>query len=124
MTIPNPRETVVLAVFFLLGNLGGCVYLAAGRTPSSRFILLYSVGVFWAIAAWIIADARRLGVALPFDIGWFAFFAWPLVLPYHVFKTRGLKGFVTLGALLAMFLATYLFGLVAYLIFVAIHVGP
>lgn len=122
MTIPNPRETIVLAVFFLLGNLGGCVYLAAGRPPSSRFILLYTVGVFWAIAAWIIADARRLGVALPFDIGWFAFFAWPLVLPYHVFKTRGLKGFVTLGGLLAMFLATYLVGLVAYLIFVAIHV--
>lgn len=73
MTIPNPRETIVLAVFFLLGNLGGCVYLAAGRAPSSRFILIYTIGVFWAIAAWIIADARRLGVALPFAIGWFAF---------------------------------------------------
>src|SRR5438128_9503866 len=100
MRVPNPRETIVLAVFFLLGNLGSCIYVAAGRPPSALFILLYSTGVFWAIAAWIIADARRLGVAVPFDIGWFAFFAWPLVLPYHVFKTRGLKGFVTLSGFL------------------------
>ena len=119
MSPPNRRETIILIVFFLLANVGNCVYAAFGMQPSGGFMLLYYAGAFWAIAAWIIADARRLSVPLPFDMGWLTFFAWPVVLPYHVFRTRGVKGFLTLAGFVGLFLSTYLVGVIVFYMILA-----
>jgi hypothetical protein len=38
-----------------------------------------------------------------------------VALPYHLFKTRGWRGAVTLAGLIALFLATYAVGLLAFI---------
>jgi len=43
------------------------------------------------------------------DLGMFLFIAWVVLLPYHLFKTRGLKAFIPILA----FILTILCGIVA-----------
>jgi len=119
MKISNPRETIVLASFLVLANIGNCLYAALQIPPSGGFVLWYYLGIFWAIAAWTIADARRLRVEVPFDLGWFVFLVWPVAVPYHLFKTRGAKGFVPIAVFVAVCLGSYLVGLVVFYVVVA-----
>lgn len=111
----------MLGCVFLIANIINCLYAALGLAAPSAFVLLYYIAAFWAIAAWIIADARRLRVNVPFDIGWFVFLAWPVALPYHLFKTRGVRGFLTLAGLLGLFLATYVVGLAVFFVIVSLR---
>jgi hypothetical protein len=48
------------------------------------------------LAWWVIADARKRRRELWYDFGTFVFFAWPVVVPIYLFKTRGMRGFLTL----------------------------
>ena len=57
----------------------------------ARYILAASIGM------WIVADARRTRRSVSYDFGMFLFFAWSLLAPIHLFKTRGWRGFGPIG---------------------------
>jgi hypothetical protein len=116
MKIPNLAATALMGAFFLLANLGNAFYAAGGREPSGGFVLLYYLGFGYAIAYWIHADNHRLGRRDSLDQGWLIFAIWPLALPYHLFKTRRLRGAVTLVGLIALFFATYAVSLLAFFV--------
>jgi hypothetical protein len=105
--VPNPRATFALGVFFLVVNMIAMVYALRGIEPSGSFLLLYYLGAALVVAYWILADSRRLGVPSSVDQGWFLITAWPVCLPYHLFKTRRWKGFLTLAGLLGLYALTY-----------------
>ena len=105
--IPNARATVGLGVFFLVANMIAMVYAVRRVEPSSSFLLLYYLGAALVVAYWIIADSRRLGMPASVDQGWFLICAWPICLPYHLYKTRRWKGGITLLGLLGLYALTY-----------------
>ena len=111
MQIPNLREWIFVAGFFVLVNVVNCLYWAFESLPSSAYILLQWVGFAWVITAWLRADSRRLRASLPFDMGWFVFLAWPVVLPYYLLKTRGVRGLLTIGSFLGLYVVAYCVGL-------------
>jgi hypothetical protein len=115
IAVPNPVATALLGAFFLIANVGNALYAASGRAPSGAFLILDYVGFGFAVAYWIHADSRRFGVREGLDQGWFTYAAWPVVLPYHLFKTRGVRGAFTLAGLIALFAATYLASLLVFL---------
>ncbi|MEQ1924273.1 MAG: hypothetical protein ABL952_17370, partial [Pyrinomonadaceae bacterium] len=55
-------------------------------------------GLIWLFWLWLREDSRNYGIAWVLDLGMFLFMAWPLILPYHLFKTRGLKAFIPILA--------------------------
>jgi hypothetical protein len=114
--IPNPAATGLLGVFFLIANLGNALYAAHGLQPSGGFVLLFYVGFGFAAALWMHADSRRLAIREDIDQGWFVYLAWPVLLPYHLFKTRGKRGAVTLLGLVGLYVATYLASLLVFLL--------
>jgi hypothetical protein len=114
MKVSNPLATAFIGALFLLANLGNALYALGSRAPSGGFALLYYMGFGYAVAYWIHADNRRLGRVDWLDQGWLLFALWPVALPYHLFKTRGWRGAVTLAGLIALFLATYAVGLLAF----------
>ena len=103
-----------MAAFFLLSNLGNAFYALEGRQPSGGFALLCYLGFGFEVAYWIHADNQRLGRRDSLDQGWLIFAAWPLVFPYHLFKTRGNRGAITLVGLIALFAATYAVSLLVF----------
>jgi len=50
-----------------------------------------------SIALWILADAQRRGRPMPYDADSFLYFAWPVLAPVYLFKTRGWGAFAVLG---------------------------
>ena len=105
---------VALVVMFVLGNLGAAVTASTGSSNASGFISLYYIGVAWAFAWWVLSDARERGIPTSVDHGWFAFIAWPVLVPYHVLRTRRAKGVLLLGLFALIFLVSYIVALFVF----------
>jgi hypothetical protein len=58
--------------------------------------LFASVAFPVALAGWVISDARKRRKNLCYDYDSFIFFAWPIMLPAYLFRTRGWRALITL----------------------------
>lgn len=54
------------------------------------------------VALWVYIDRRARHLSLPFEFNTFVFFAWPLVLPYYLYKSRGARGFLVAAFIFAL----------------------
>lgn len=57
---------------------------------------------------WLQRDARRARLLLIHDWGMFMWLAWPVLLPWYAFKTRGRRGWVLILKLLTLACAPWL----------------
>ena len=48
--------------------------------------------------------------------GLFLYIAWPFIMLYYLFKTRGIKGLLTILAFVVVYLGAYLIGVVIYVL--------
>ena len=110
----RPSPLAILVSLFFLGNIGMAIDAAFAADALPRFVLLYEVGLGWAFSWWVLSDCRARGVPTFIDHGWFVFYAWPFIVPYHLLKTRGLRGCGTILALLGAFAAATLCAAVTY----------
>jgi hypothetical protein len=69
-----------------------------------------------AIAAWVMADARKRGRRLCHDYDSFLFFAWPVMLPIYLFQTRGARAFLTLLCFIGICVIAMLAAAVVFII--------
>lgn len=99
---------------FVLGNLGAALTESTEAGNASGFVSLYYVGVAWAFAWWVLNDARERGIPTSVDHGWFVFIAWPLLVPYHVLRTRRAKGLLLLGLFALLFFVSYIAAVVVF----------
>ena len=65
---------------------------------------------------WVEADSRQTRYWPCYDFGTFVFFGWPVVLPYYLFRTRGLRGFYLTMAFFGLWCAPALAALLVYLV--------
>lgn len=66
------------------------------------------------VAIWAIKEPKQSEFEAPFEFGAFLYFAWPLVLPYYLVKTRGSEGLVLFAGFIGLYAMPFLSGLVAY----------
>ena len=65
-------------------------------------------GVLWTtifrlvLAWWVLADRCLGAIELPYDFESFVFFAWPVVLPWYLWKTRRGRGVLYAVAVYAL----------------------
>lgn len=100
---------VLLYLFVFVGQAGAGFYWAVEAGPSPAFTILYALGFLWGVGWWLRRDSRRRGVKWVMDMGMFLYVAWPLIMPYHLLRTRGAKGLL----LILGFAAVYVGGLVS-----------
>lgn len=65
------------------------VYGFLGIPPHPFIQLVASVAPLVAAISWLKADARARHVPLVHDMGLFLWIAWPVLIPWYAFKTRG-----------------------------------
>jgi len=63
--------------------------------PEASTVLL-RVAYALAISIWVSADARKRRQSLPYDFDAFLLFAWPVVGPFYLWKTRRWRAGLTL----------------------------
>ncbi|NOS71783.1 MAG: hypothetical protein HOP33_17875 [Verrucomicrobia bacterium] len=83
--------------------------LAAVASPdgaglSARADLASRFAIPMVMASWVMADARKRGLRLCHDYDSFVFFVWPIVVPVYLFKTRGVRAFLTLVCFIGIWL--------------------
>lgn len=61
---------------------------------------------------WLLRDSRKRGVAWVYDTGFFLSIAWPVVMPYYLLKSRGLKGLLVVLGFVGAYLGAQLVGVV------------
>lgn len=79
---------------------------------------IWNLGMALLLVAWVYEDHRQSRYWPCFEYDVFLFFAWPLVLPHYLVRTRGIRGLMIYTG----FLALYIFPAVcAAIIYVVTH---
>jgi hypothetical protein len=118
------RRDLTLRTAALAAAFGSCVaavYTAAGVEPAPAIWMFVTSAPAICVFLWLQKDAARTHVGSVLDLGYFLFLAWPVVLPWYLVKTRGWKGLITLGGMLALVCAPYLAALFVYWL---IYISP
>ena len=69
--------------------------------------VLWSTEFRFILALWVRADRQVRGFSVPFEFDTFVFFAWPLVLPYYFYRTRGGRGVLYLLGIYGLYVVPY-----------------
>ena len=55
----------------------------------------------------MLADRRKRGLRVPHEFDTFVFFAWPAVVPYYLYRSRGRRGLLLGAGIWALYIAPY-----------------
>jgi hypothetical protein len=85
-----------------------------GKAPSDNVVRVSSVALAFAYILWIMADAAMRRKTPCYDFGFLVAVFFPISLFWYVFWSRGWRGFLLLGALIALMLLPWLAAVVAW----------
>ena len=108
--------TVLLYTFFAVSQVGRGAYLATGDEPAA-FNLVNAFGFVWILGWWLLRDSRKRGIALIYDIGLYLYLAWPIVMTYHLLKSRGAKGLLVIVGFVCVYVGALIAGIALYFLF-------
>ena len=95
---------VLLGALIFIYHLGLGILNDRGLEPLPAIEFLYPAMFYCAVVWWLRADAMSSFVTQIYCPGVMAITAWPIIIPYHLLKTRGLRGLLPLAALIGTFL--------------------
>ena len=97
---------VLIFVFaaFTQAERGAC-YARHLELPGSSALMQYVV-IFCLMAYWLDRNSHERQMGQVWDMGFFLLIAWPVIIPYHPIKTRGIKR----ASIIFLFLAMTCFG--------------
>ena len=109
--------TALLYLYLVIAQTIAGFYLARGIELPPTYIYLYPLGLLWIMGWWLQNDSRKHGVAWVFDMGLFLAIAWPFIMPYYLFKTRGWRALFAILAFVAIYLGASVLGVALYALF-------
>lgn len=101
---------VLLWAFVLVIAVAQGAYSATHLEPSGQFALIWRAGLLVAAWNWLEIDSRKRRIHWTWDIGLFLVVAGPFILPYHLWKTRGVKTLLILLVLLCVWVGGFMVG--------------
>lgn len=116
-TIDIAAPSTLLYVFIFFAQFLTGIYSVFALELPSLFVILYPVVTTWLVWWWLKEDSLRTGQAWPIDLGLFLFVAWPVIVPYYLISTRGLKGLVGVGIFVAVLAAGWIGALLTAIVF-------
>ena len=113
--IPLPDDTTLrVAIFTALAcATASALYTLAGIEPAPFMMLVFTFAPPILVILWLQKDARQRGIPVGLDWGLFVWLAWPVMLPWYAFKSRGRRGWRLLLGLGALMFAPYVGALAA-----------
>jgi hypothetical protein len=100
------RLLLLLVILTAIYAIGLSVLASRGHAARPEATaLLWSFEFQVLLAIWVRMDRRRRNVSLPFEFDAFVFFGWPVVVPYYLYRTRGMRGLIITLAIYTLFVA-------------------
>ena len=116
-TGPLSVPTKLLFPFVFLSQFIATFYAAFQVESPFLFDVLSRLTFFWLLSWWLVEDSRRRGVTWPMDTGMLVLIGWFVLLPYHLFKTRGIRALIGIFALIGTMVAGWLASAVLIVLF-------
>ena len=112
----SSTPTKALFAFVIIAPFLDLLYLAHEISLPPLYETLYPFAFVGLNCWWLKEDSKRSGVTWPLDMGMYLYVAWICILPYHLFKTRGLRGGIFailafIGVLLSSWLTALFVGI-------------
>ncbi|MGQ0543013.1 MAG: hypothetical protein ACT4O9_14345 [Blastocatellia bacterium] len=104
--ISTPARVFFAFTFF--AQVIALLYEAWALEPPTAYLYLLYLAHASILWWWLKEDSRKTGGTWPMDLGYFIYLAWPVLIPYHLFTTRGLRGFIGIFGYVAAILAGWL----------------
>lgn len=116
----NPWPVLALsAILIFIYNVTAVFYFLAGIEPLPSFEFLYLAAFPCGVVWWLRSEKRAPALTPLYCEGLPVGLAWPVMIPYQLLKTRGLKGLLPLGLLIASYFGSQVLAAVLYFVFVA-----
>jgi hypothetical protein len=106
---------VLLGALIFVYHLGVGILNDRGLEPLPSVEFLYPAMFYCAVVWWLRAEAKRSAVTEIYCPVLMAITAWPIIIPYHLLKTRGARGLLPLLALIGTFVFARILATVIYL---------
>ena len=89
----------IIIGLIIFTQLVGAFYAVYDTIPPDGFVLLSYLALFWLIGDWFSKDSKKYPVEWAYDMGFFLYIFWPILIPYYLFATRGFTSAlsITLG---------------------------
>jgi hypothetical protein len=117
-TMHECLQDTTFRIATLAALFASCVtatYTATNSEPAPLVALFLLFGPLFFVVLWLQQDARRTGVGAVQDWGYFLLLAWPFVIPWYAFRTRGRGGWRLIVVLFSLISGASIIGaLVAY----------
>jgi hypothetical protein len=111
-TLKNQTFLIMsLVVFALISATVAGFEVHRGGGVGEATESIWSIVFSMITALWANNDAKEKKTYRPFEYSYFLFLFWPIVLPYHLTKTRGAEGLVTFFGVVSLYLLPFVLGL-------------
>ncbi len=106
----------------------GAIYGIFGIHPSLLPVLFITLAPLISVVFWVQNDARLYRLSTIQDFGLFVYLLWPVLVPWYVIKTRGVRAWTLIFLLLAAIVAPLVLTLFAaffhdFATYIARHYG-
>jgi hypothetical protein len=105
--MPTDVALMVAKLAALFASVVAAVYGSVQLEPAPIVALFLSAAPLYGVILWLEKDAHRTGVGAVLDLGYFLLLAWPIVIPWYAFKTRGRSGWRLTAGLFGLISAPY-----------------
>jgi hypothetical protein len=106
---------LLLAILTFVYYFGQGIYALLGLEAPTVFEILYLSAFLSGTVWWMRAATRGQGFSALYCPGVMVQSGWLIVVPYYLFKTRGLRGLLPLLVLIGIFLVAQILVIVIYM---------
>jgi len=106
---------VLLGASIFIYHLGLGILEARALEPLPSFEFLYRAIFLCGVVWWLRAETESSPVTRIYCAGVMTITAWPIIIPYHLLKTRGVRGLLPLLALIGAFIFARILGTIIFL---------
>lgn len=107
---------ILLAILIFIYHFIAMFYLLARIEPSPTVEFLYLAALPCGIVWWFRSEKRKSAVSHLYCDGLMACYGCLFTVPYHLLKTRGVKGLLPLLALVGSYLASQVLAVTVYVV--------
>ena len=86
------QQVVPLILLTLIFTVASSVFARDNVTVPEESKRLWSFSMQLVVVCWVYLDRRTRCFSLPYEFDAFVFFAWPVFLPYYMYRSRGARG--------------------------------
>lgn len=108
--------TILLYLFVVVTQFLSGVYVARGIETPPMFQILNRYGFLWIIGWWLWNDSKKRQIPWVYDMGFFLYLIWPFILPYHLLKSRGAKGLLSIAGFILVYTVAAVAGATLYIL--------